>query len=165
MLDYRSVNLLTLPNAPHLFHRQFVCFSTHDPTGHSQHVPLQTPRFLHYGKVFRIVHTPRQCFYLIHMCIYTKKTSLKFYVYTKKMHHLKRVSFSKPSCLVSVLLFSDPSQDQFVMKICYPPPRKQGLMIRDYEAHHYPLIRPAIRAGYFLGVLRGLGGVGTLRLL
>ena len=24
-------------------------------------------------------------------------------------------------------------------------------MIRDYEAHWFPLIRPAIRAGYFLG--------------
>ena len=33
-----------------------------------------------------------------------------------------------------------------------------GLMIRDYENHWFPLIRPAIRAGYFLGG-GGLGGV------
>ena len=41
------------------------------------------------------------------------------------------------------------------------PQEIAGLMIRDYENHWFPLIRPAIRAGFFLG-----GGVlgGSLRL-
>ncbi len=48
-----------------------------------------------------------------------------------------------------------------------PPPKLRlpqeiaGLMIRDYEAHWFPLIRPAIRALFLGGV--ALGGGGYLR--
>ena len=32
-------------------------------------------------------------------------------------------------------------------------------MIKDYDLIRFPLIRPAIRAGYFLGGTRGIGGI------
>ena len=37
------------------------------------------------------------------------------------------------------------------------------LMVVGFPGHWFPLIRPAIRTGYFLGGV-ALGGVGTLRL-
>ena len=39
------------------------------------------------------------------------------------------------------------------------PPQKEGLTIRAYEIHWFPLIRPAIKPGYFWG---GVGGRGWL---
>ena len=45
-----------------------------------------------------------------------------------------------------------------------PPPKKYGLMIRDYFHHRFPLIRPYyIFRGWFLGQKRGIGG-GTVPL-